>query len=104
MDITVNIPDDAFCDDCPFYVESDDYVDICNYIDLYSTDDDDDPELLEYVKLKGLRGEKRVKSDDCPNKIGVEAKRKLKDIKTEIFEIDGNDDDDDDDVYDEDDE
>jgi hypothetical protein len=100
MEITVNIPDDAFCDDCPFYVESDEYVDICNYIDLYSTDDDD-PELLEYVKLKGLRGEKRVKSDDCPNKIGVEAKHRLKDIKTEIFEIEADDDDTDDDEEDE---
>jgi hypothetical protein len=87
MEITVNIPDDAFCDDCPFYAPGDESVDICNYIDLYSANEDD-PVLLEYAKPRGHRYEKRVKSDGCPNIIGVEAKRKLKNIQTEEIEED----------------
>jgi hypothetical protein len=93
MEVTVNIPDDAFCDDCPFYIEGDESVDICNYIAIHSTDSDGS-ELLEYAKPKGLRTEKTVKSDGCPNTIGLAAKRKLTNIKTvEIFADDEDDED-----------
>jgi hypothetical protein len=88
MEVTVNIPDDAFCIDCPFYVEGDESVDFCNYIAIYSTDADD-CELLEYAKPRGQRTEKTVKSDGCPNKIGLAAKKKLTNIQTvEVFEDD----------------
>jgi hypothetical protein len=95
MEITVNIPDDAFCDDCPFYAEGDESVDTCNYIAIYSTDADDS-ELLEYAKPRGQKAEKTVKSDGCPNKIGLAAKKKLTNIKTvEIFETDDDEDEED---------
>jgi len=87
MKVTVDIPDDAFCDDCPFYIQYEETADICNYLAIYSTDDDS--ELLEYVKLRGQRHIKRVKSESCPNKAGVEARKNLKNIQTdELLEFD----------------
>jgi hypothetical protein len=83
MKFTVEIPDDAFCEECPFYVQQDEEVDYCQVI---PTGDDEDDLLVDFIKVKGKT--LRVKSENCPNRAGVKAREKLNNIQTEDIEDD----------------